>query len=165
MVRALGQLTQVLIALALGAMVLVVLATLWSDDAARRVVATDAAITRADLDGVTLFLTTILVPAQQLSPVSRGALVARLGGRVTPLSDGIRLVHPSVTIHLYQGRSPTQPDPALWVHREQFGDISHQSLMPVPGAFQVSWPDPNTLCLSTSQPLWLVCHPLLPGQS
>lgn len=165
MVRQRGQLTQLLIAIALGAVVVVVLAQVWSQDAVRRVTMTDAAMTRADLDGVTLFLTTLFVPAQTLELVPEATLRSALGGGVTALSDGVRLSSPELVIHLYRGRSRTQPDPALWVHREQFGDISHQSLMPVSGQLSIDQPDPQTLCLTTSDPVWIWCHSLLPGQS
>ena len=165
MVRQRGQLTQVLLALALGAVVVVVLAQVWSQDAVRRVTITDAAITRADLDGVTLFLTTLFVPAQTLEPIPEATLRATLGGGVTVLSDGVRLTSPQLVIHLYQGRSRVQPEPALWVHRDQFGDISHQSLMPISGDLSIHQPDADTLCLQTSAPVWLWCHSLLPGQS
>lgn len=165
MVRSHGQLTGVLIALALGALVTLVLAQLWSQESIRRTHATDAAITRADLDGVTLFLTTLLVPARTLTVIPEAALRAELGGGVTVLSEGLRLEHPGMTIHFYLGRSRVQPDAALWVHREQFGDISHQSLMPVDGALSIQRPDPETLCLQTSDPIWIGCHTLLPGQS
>jgi len=164
-VRSHGQLTGVLIALALGAVVVVVLAQVWNQESVRRTQATDAAITRADLDGVTLFLTTLLVPARTLTIIPEATLCANLGGSVTPLSEGLRLTHSGMTMHLYLGRSRVQPDAAMWVHREQFGDISHQSLMPVDGALSIQRPDPETLCLQTSDPIWIGCHTLLPGQS
>jgi hypothetical protein len=165
MKRQQGMLTETLVAGAIGLAVMVLMVSIWIADSTRRATEIDGRLEHADLNAATRYLPTLFVPANAISVIDQAAIRRTIGASTIEVRslEGIRLTHPFSTVIVYLGRSQNQNTDALWIFQDRFGDQTQHALMDTSGSMRVN-ADANRICFSLSDPVWIYCHEVLPGQ-